>query len=82
VALFGIVISFYYYLAVVRAIYWSKSVPDYSPIAVSVPIRAALYVCIAGMLYLGIFPNAALNGASRAVASLNPPKTATTVAGR
>jgi NADH-quinone oxidoreductase subunit N len=70
VALFGIVTSFYYYLGVVRAIYWSKNVPDYSTIPVSAPIRFALYACIAGMLYLGIFPNSAVNGASHAVASL------------
>lgn len=74
VALFGIVISFYYYLGVVRAIYWSKNVPDYSPIPVSIPVRVALYACIAGMLYLGIFPNAALNSASRAIAALNTPQ--------
>ncbi len=71
VSLFGIVISFYYYLGVVRAIYWSKNVPDYSIITVNTPVRVALYACIAGMLYLGIFPNFALNGASRAVASLH-----------
>ena len=72
VALFGIVTSFYYYLGVVRAIYWSKSAPDYSTIPVSTPVRIALYACIAGMLYLGIFPNAAVNSASRAVAALHP----------
>jgi NADH-quinone oxidoreductase subunit N len=80
VALFGIVTSFYYYLGVVRAIYWSKNVPDYSAIPVSTPIRLALYACIAGMLYLGVFPNSALNGAARAVASLSPAKAAPTIA--
>jgi NADH-quinone oxidoreductase subunit N len=70
VTLFGIVVSFYYYLGVVRAIYWSKDVPDYSPIPVSIPVRLSLYACIVGMLYLGILPNAPLNGASRASASL------------
>jgi NADH-quinone oxidoreductase subunit N len=70
VTLFGIVVSFYYYLGVVRAIYWSKDVPDYSPIRVTIPVRLSLYACIAGMLFLGIFPNAPLNGASRASASL------------
>ncbi len=80
VALFGIVTSFYYYLGVVRAIYWPKTAPDYSSIPVSMPVRVALYTCIAGMLYLGIFPNAPLNGAARAVASLHPsPNTAVAV---
>lgn len=80
VALFGIVTSFYYYLGVVRAIYWSKHVPDLSAIPIAMPVRFALYACIAGMFYLGIFPNAPLNGAVRAVASLQPAsKTAVTV---
>jgi NADH-quinone oxidoreductase subunit N len=78
VALFGIVTSFYYYLGVVRAIYWSKEVPDYSPITISVPMRLALYACLAGILYLGIFPSSPLNAAQRGAASLkmSPQKTA------
>lgn len=57
IVIIGVVISFYYYLGVVRAIYWSKTAPDLSPIPVSAPIRLVLTVCIAGMLYLGLFPN-------------------------
>jgi NADH-quinone oxidoreductase subunit N len=72
-ALFGIVASFYYYLGVVRAIYFSKEVPDYSPISVSGPVRFALYAVIAGMLFLGIFPNAPLNAANYASAALKIP---------
>ncbi len=79
-ALFGIVTSFYYYLGVVRAIYWSRNVPDYSAIPISLPIRVALYACIAGMLYLGIFPNSAVNGASRAIAGLSAAQPALKVA--
>ncbi|HEV8541282.1 MAG TPA: hypothetical protein VGR78_02710, partial [Verrucomicrobiae bacterium] len=54
-----------------RAIYWSKDVSDYSPIPVATPVRFALVGCIAGMLFLGIFPNWPLNGANRASASLS-----------
>jgi NADH-quinone oxidoreductase subunit N len=67
-ALFGVVVSFYYYLGVVRAIYWSKTVSDTTPIAVSAPLRAALYVCSAAMLFLGIYPEPVLNMAANAVA--------------
>jgi NADH-quinone oxidoreductase subunit N len=66
----GIVISFYYYLGVVRAIYWSRVVPDYSEIHVSLPARVALYVCIAGMLILGLFPGAMVNAADTASMAL------------
>ncbi len=71
-ALFGIAVSFYYYLGVVRAIYWGKNNSDLPPIAVPVPVRLVLYVCIAGMLYLGCFPNSPLGTATRAVLALKP----------
>jgi NADH-quinone oxidoreductase subunit N len=65
--LFGVVISIYYYFGVVRAIYWSKDPQDLSPIAISRPMRAAIYGCIAGMLFLGLFPNAMMNWTEQAV---------------
>jgi NADH-quinone oxidoreductase subunit N len=73
VALFGIVTSFYYYLGVVRAIYWSKETGDESALVVTVPVRVALFACIIGMLFLGMFPNSAVNGAARATAGLSAP---------
>ena len=57
-ALAGVVISLYYYFGVVRAMYWADEAKDLSPIGVSRPIRISLYGCVAGMLYLGLFPNA------------------------
>lgn len=59
-ALAGVVISIYYYFKVVRAIFWSQS-SDTLPIAISVPIRCAIYVCIAGMFWLGLFPSCLLS---------------------
>jgi len=70
-ALAGVVISLYYYFGVVRAIYWSAEAPDLSSIEVSKPIRLALYACIAGMLYLGLFPGAVVNLATAAVRTLH-----------
>ncbi len=61
VALVGVVISLYYYFGVIRAIYWSKEPADLSPLTVSLPLKVSLGVCIAGMLYLGVYPAAALN---------------------
>jgi NADH-quinone oxidoreductase subunit N len=58
-ALAGVVISIYYYFKVVRAIYWSQS-SDALPIPISIPIRCAIYVCIAGMFWLGLFPSCVL----------------------
>jgi NADH-quinone oxidoreductase subunit N len=67
VALAGVAMSLYYYFGVVRAMYWSKDVADLSPIAVTPPVRATLYACMAGMLYLGVFPNTLVNIANNAV---------------
>lgn len=67
ITLFGVLVSFYYYLGIVRAIFWSKNVPDYSEIAVSPLMRVGLVACIVGMLYLGIYPNGMINAATQAV---------------
>ena len=72
IALAGVVISIWYYFGVIRAIYWSKDPADLSPIEVPYPIRLTLYACMAGMLYLGIFPSAALQLTTQAVRVLQP----------
>jgi NADH-quinone oxidoreductase subunit N len=70
VTLFGVVISIYYYFGVVKAIYWSKDAPDLSPITISRPMKATIYGCIAGMLFLGLFPNAVVNWTDQAARAL------------
>ena len=42
-----------------------------SPIAISLPSRIVLYICVLGMLYLGLFPNTLVNLADRAVVVLS-----------
>lgn len=66
-ALAGVVVSIYYYFGVVRAIYWSKGVENLSPIAISRPTQMALWICIAGMFYLGLFPGSVVQQALDAV---------------
>ncbi len=68
-ALVGVVISIYYYFGVVRAIYWSRS-NDTLPIQISRPLRGAIFVCIAGMLWMGLFPSCALQLAKNGAAIL------------
>lgn len=70
VTIAGVVISIYYYFGVIRAMYWAKDPADLSPIHVSMPLRICLLVCIAGMLYLGIFPECVWTSASEAVKAL------------
>jgi NADH-quinone oxidoreductase subunit N len=66
-ALAGVVISFYYYFNVVRAVYWSKEAKDLSPIELSAPAMVTAWICIGGIFWLGIFPNTVLNLAQSAV---------------
>jgi len=70
IAIAGVIISFYYYFNVIRAVYWSSAGADLSPIRPSVPLRLSLLLCIAGMLWLGLFPSALLNAAVEAVKTL------------
>lgn len=69
-ALIGVVISMYYYFGVIRAIYWSKETPDVSPIVISLPMRVAVCVCVAGMFWLGLMPGALLRMTEQAAALL------------
>jgi NADH-quinone oxidoreductase subunit N len=69
-ALAGVVISMYYYFGVVRAIYWSKDVPDVTPIQLSAPAKISIWVCVAGIFWIGIFPNALVNYATEAAKAL------------
>lgn len=72
IAVAGVVISIWYYFGVIRAIYWSREAPDLSPISISIPVRVALYVCVIGMLLLGLLPNPLLKTAKHAVEALAP----------
>ncbi len=69
-ALAGVIISLYYYFGVIRAIYWSKDAQDLSPIQLSTPAKFSIWVCIAGIFWIGLFPNTVLDLATDAVKSL------------
>jgi NADH-quinone oxidoreductase subunit N len=71
IAVVGVVISLYYYFGVVRVIYWSKEPAAATAIPTSRPIRFSLYACLAGMLYLGLFPNALVDLTVQAVRILH-----------
>jgi NADH-quinone oxidoreductase subunit N len=59
-ALVGVVISIYYYFGIIRAMFWGQA-DGALPIPISGPIRAAIFVCIAGMFWLGVFPGGLLD---------------------
>jgi NADH-quinone oxidoreductase subunit N len=55
VGLINVVISMYYYLIVVKKMYVSEP-HDRSPVRVSGSIKMVVYVCLAGTLAIGIYP--------------------------
>jgi len=69
-ALVGVIISLYYYFGVIRAIYWSKDPADLSPIELSSPAKLSIWACLAGIFWIGLFPNTLLNVTNLAAAAL------------
>jgi NADH-quinone oxidoreductase subunit N len=71
VALVAIVISLYYYFGVIRVVYWgAPTTAKQAPIPLAWPARAALGLCMFGLLWLGCFPANVLNLAQLAAQSL------------
>ena len=68
-ALVGVIISIYYYFGVVKAVYWGRS-SDTTAIVVSWPARLMIFLCVGGMLWLGLFPSRVLELAKDATAIL------------
>ena len=71
VAVVGVVVSLYYYFGVIRAIYWSTDVSDVSPIAVPTLTKLALVLCMAGIVFIGVYPQPVLEIATAATEPLN-----------
>jgi len=70
VAVFGVVVSFWYYFGVVRAMYWGGTVSDPSPLRVPRLAGVSLTACMAGIVLLGVFPAAVWDAALSAVRDL------------
>ena len=65
VAILTSVISLYYYLGVVRQMYFQTSTEE-NPIATGAALKTALIICVIGVLLFGIYPNIFLDFASQA----------------
>jgi len=69
-ALAGVIMSLYYYFGVIRAIYWGHEPTDLSPIDLSSPAKLSIWACLAGIFWIGLFPNIVLNITNLAAAAL------------
>lgn len=70
-AVFGVVVSVYYYFNVIRTIFFAEGNNDDAPIEISRPMSLSLYGCIAGMLALGLYPDAVVSFAVEAAEVLS-----------
>jgi NADH-quinone oxidoreductase subunit N len=70
IALVGVVISLYYYFGVVKVMYWGGEAKDKSELALSVPARITVFACIAGILFIGVYPQPLIRAAELAVQAL------------
>ncbi|HEY3661736.1 MAG TPA: NADH-quinone oxidoreductase subunit N [Chthoniobacterales bacterium] len=57
--------GFYYYLKVVRAIYWLEPASDAAPITVSPLSRVTMTLLVAAIFVLGVYPQPILNALAR-----------------
>jgi NADH-quinone oxidoreductase subunit N len=71
VAIVGVVISIYYYFGVIRAIYWGAQPVDVPAIEIPLATRVSLGVCVAGMLFLGVYPATLLRVIGYAVETIH-----------
>jgi len=70
VALWGVVVSLWYYFGVIRAAYWAAAPQSLPAVKVSKTAWAGLMVCVAGMLFLGLFPSALVDFARQVAGGL------------
>ena len=65
VAVLTSVVSLYYYLGVVRQMYFQTSAAE-KPITMSATLKLALIICVIGVLIFGVYPNIFIDFASQA----------------
>ncbi|HYP52588.1 MAG TPA: NADH-quinone oxidoreductase subunit N [Pyrinomonadaceae bacterium] len=69
-AILNTVVSFYYYVRFIRAMYLGERGRDERPLALSPALRAALVVCVVGVVLIGIYPHYVIRLADSLVAAL------------
>ena len=64
------VVSFYYYVRFIRAMYLGERARDERPLSLSPALQAALVVCVVGVILIGVFPRWVISLADSLVAAL------------
>ncbi len=65
------VVSFYYYVRFIRAMYIGDRDADARPLSVSAPLHTALVVCAVAVIVIGVYPQPFINAAEAVASSLS-----------
>jgi NADH-quinone oxidoreductase subunit N len=64
------VVSFYYYVRFIRAMYIGDREADARPLSLSAPLQTALVVCAVAVIFIGVYPQPFIHAAEAVAASL------------
>jgi NADH-quinone oxidoreductase subunit N len=71
-AAFNTVVSFYYYVRFIRAMYIGDREAEARPLSLSTPLSAALVVCAVAVIFIGVYPGPLIKAAAAVVDALAP----------
>jgi NADH-quinone oxidoreductase subunit N len=64
------VVSFYYYVRFIRAMYLGERAATERPLSLSPALKTALVVCVVGVILIGVYPQPVIRVAEALVSSL------------
>jgi NADH-quinone oxidoreductase subunit N len=71
-AAFNTVVSFYYYVRFIRAMYIGDREADARPLSLSAPLKTALVVCAVFVILIGVYPQPFIKAAESVVTAVLP----------
>jgi NADH-quinone oxidoreductase subunit N len=66
-AAFNTVVSFFYYLRFIKAMYIGDREADPRPLSLSAPLKTALVVCALAVILIGVYPQPLINAAEKLI---------------
>ena len=69
-AIINTVVSFYYYIRFIKVMYLGDRVADNQPLELSPALRTALIASVAGIIFVGVYPQPVINLAQKLIAPL------------
>ena len=69
-AIVNTVVSFYYYIRFIKVMYLGDRIADNQPLELSPALRTALVFSLAGILFIGVYPQPLINLAQKLIAPL------------